>query len=79
MLICVFKVVFECFALYLMLTVTNLGARHPRGCRTPVGYEVRDAGGPRPIDLLYFSLCFNGGQHEEELNRGRTCNFYPKL
>ena len=48
--------------------VTNLGACHPRGCRTPVGYEVRDAGGPRPIDLLNLSLCFNGGQHEEEMN-----------
>ena len=42
-------------------------------------YEVRNAGGPRPIDLLYFSFCFNAGQHEEELNRGQTCNFYPKL
>ena len=31
--------------------------------------------------LTYFtSRCvFNGGQHEEELNRGRTCKLYPKL
>ena len=37
--------------------VTNSGVCHPRGCRTPVGYEVRDEVGPRPIDLLNFSLC----------------------
>ena len=59
--------------------VTNLGVCHPRGCRTPNGYEVRDEGGPRPIDLLNFSLCFNGGQHGEELTGDRTRNFYQKL
>ena len=42
----------------LLTCVTNSGACHPRGCRTPVGYEVRGAGGPKPIDLLYFSLWF---------------------
>ena len=53
--------------------VTNSGTCHPRGCRTPVSYEVGGAGGP----LTYFtSLCvFNGGQHEEELTGDRTCNF----
>ena len=37
-----------------MTPVTISGVCHPRGCRTPVGYEVRDEGGLRPIDLLYF-------------------------
>ena len=63
----------------ILVVVTNSGVCHPRGCRTPNGYEVRDAGGPRPIDLLNFSLCFNGGQHGEESTGDRTCNFYQKL
>ena len=59
-----FDVRFSFFILYvgihysLQCHCNKFGACHPRGCRTPVGYDFGGAGSPRLIDLLNFSWCF---------------------